>query len=142
MKTYHVKAAEVQRNWHIVDAEGLVLGRLASRIATILRGKHKPTFSPHLDNGDFVIVINADKVRLTGSKEGQKYYFRHTEYPGGDRYTTVSEMRRKHPERIIMHAVKGMLPRGPLGRRQLTKLKVYAGAEHPHQAQQPATMTL
>ncbi len=137
MKTYHSKPAEVDRKWYIVDADGMVLGRLASRIAAILRGKHKPTFSPHLDSGDFVIVINAEKVRVTGKKEEQKIYFRHTEYPGGDRYTTLSQMRNKHPERIIRHAVKGMLPRGPLGYRQIRKLKVYAGSEHPHEAQRP-----
>ncbi len=141
MKTYHSKQEEIQRNWLLVDADGQILGRLASRIASILRGKHKPIFSPHLDAGDFVIVVNAEKVKLTGRKEEQKYYFRHSPYPGGDRYPTVAEMRRKHPERIIMHAVKGMLPRGPLGRRQLRKLKVYAGAEHPHEAQRPSIMT-
>jgi len=142
VKTYHLKAADVKRDWYIVDADGQILGRLATRIASVLRGKHKPTFSPHLDAGDFIIVVNAEKVKLTGHKETQKYYFRHTEYPGGDRYTTVAEMRQKHPERIIYHAVKGMLPRGPLGRQQLTKLKVYAGAEHPHQAQKPVPLPL
>jgi large subunit ribosomal protein L13 len=137
VKTYHSKPDEVDRKWYIVDADGMVLGRLASRVAAILRGKHKPTFSPHLDSGDFVIVINAEKVRVTGKKEQQKIYFRHTEYPGGDRYTTLSQMRSKHPERIIRHAVKGMLPRGPLGYRQIRKLKIYAGNEHPHVAQRP-----
>lgn len=137
MKTYHSKPEEVDRKWYIVDADGMILGRLAARIASILRGKHKPTFSPHLDSGDFVIVINAEKVQVTGKKEEQKIYFRHTEYPGGDRYTTLSQMRRKHPERIIRHAVKGMLPRGPLGYRQIRKLKIYTGSKHPHEAQRP-----
>ncbi len=137
MKTFHSKPEDVERNWYIVDADGMVLGRLASRIATVLRGKHKAIYSPHFDTGDFVIVVNADKVRLTGKKEQKKQFFRHTGYPGGGRFTTLAEMRVKHPERIVMHAVKGMLPRGPLGRRQFRKLKVYAGSDHPHQAQQP-----
>ncbi len=142
MKTFHAKVGEVQRNWYIVDAEGQILGRLATRLATVLRGKHKPIFSPHLDTGDFIIVINAEKVKMTGHKEEQKYYFRHTTYPGGDRYTTAAQMRQKHPERIIQHAVKGMLPRGPLGRDQLRKLKIYAGPEHPHEAQRPQALPL
>ena len=142
MKTYHLKSTEVQRGWYIVNAEGQVLGRLACRLASVLRGKHKPIFSPHLDAGDFIVVINADKVKLTGRKEEQKIYFRHTGYPGGDRYTTAGEARQKHPERLILHAVKGMLPRGPLGRQQLGKLKVYAGADHPHQAQKPQPLSL
>jgi len=137
VKTFHSKPEDVERNWYIVDADGMVLGRLASRIATVLRGKHKAIYSPHFDTGDFVIVVNADKVRLTGKKEQKKQFFRHTGYPGGGRFTTLAEMRVKHPERIVMHAVKGMLPRGPLGRRQFRKLKVYAGSDHPHQAQQP-----
>lgn len=137
MKTLHSKSDAVQRRWYIVDAEDKVLGRLATRIAQVLRGKHKPIFSPHLDTGDFVIVINAEKVRLTGKKAEQKQYFRHTGYPGGGRFTTFEEMRAKHPDRIISHAVKGMLPHGPLGRRQLRKLKVYPGPDHPHQAQLP-----
>jgi large subunit ribosomal protein L13 len=142
LKTYHVKPESIQRNWYIVDASELVLGRLATRIATILRGKHKPIFSQHFDTGDFVVVVNAEKVRLTGKKEENKEYFRHTGYPGGGKFTSIVEMRAKYPERIIEHAVRGMLPRGPLGRRQLRKLKVYAGLEHPHQAQQPAPLPL
>jgi large subunit ribosomal protein L13 len=142
LRTYHVKREEAQRDWYIVDADGQILGRLATKIASVLRGKHKPTFSPHLDNGDFIVVVNAEKIKVTGNKEEQKYYFRHTTYPGGDRYATVAETRTKHPERILYHAVKGMLPRGPLGRDQLRKLKIYAGPEHPHQAQVPAPLAL
>lgn len=142
MKTLHKKSGMVERNWYIVDANGLVLGRLATRIATVLRGKHKAIFSPHLDTGDFVVVINADKVRLTGKKEEQKEYFRHTGYPGGGKFTSVAEMRAKHPERIIEHAVKGMLPKGPLGRQQFKKLKVYTGSDHPHEAQQPQPLPM
>lgn len=137
MKTFHSKPEDVERNWYIVDADGLVLGRLATRIATVLRGKHKAIYSPHFDTGDFVIVVNADRVKLTGKKEQKKQFFRHTGYPGGGRFTDLAEMRTKHPERIVMHAVKGMLPRGPLGRKQFRKLKVYTGPDHPHQAQQP-----
>ncbi len=142
VKTLHKKTAEIERRWYIVDAENKVLGRLATRIATVLRGKHKPYFSPHQDTGDFVIVINADKVRLTGAKETDKEYFRHTGYPGGGKFRTVAELRAKHPERIIQHAVKGMLPKGPLGRQQFRKLKVYAGTDHPHEAQQPEPLPL
>ncbi|MFH1862897.1 MAG: 50S ribosomal protein L13 [bacterium] len=141
MRTFHWKPADVKRRWYVVDAEGQVLGRIATRIATILRGKHKPTFSPHLDTGDFVVVINAEKVVLTRNKETQKLYFRHTGFPGGGKFTSVEEMRKKHPERILEHAVKGMLPRGPLGRRQFRKLKVYAGPEHPHSAQGPEPLS-
>lgn len=142
VKTLHKKGGEVERSWYIVDANDLILGRLATRIATVLRGKHKPIFSPHLDTGDFVVVINADKVKLTGKKEEQKEYFRHTGYPGGGKFTGVAEMRAKHPERIIEHAVKGMLPKGPLGRQQFKKLKVYAGSDHPHEAQKPQPLPM
>lgn len=142
MKTFHKKITDIERNWYIVDAADKVLGRLASRIATVLRGKHKPYFSPHLDAGDFVIVINAEKVRLTGKKELDKEYFRHSGYPGGEKFSNVAELRARHPERIIQHAVKGMLPRGPLGRKQFSKLKVYAGSDHPHEAQQPEPLPL
>ncbi|ACY46914.1 50S ribosomal protein L13 [Rhodothermus marinus] len=141
-KTYSAKPGEVTRNWYVIDAEGQVLGRLASRIATILRGKHKPTYTPHVDMGDFVIVINADKVRLTGKKELQKQYFQHSGYPGGERLRTPAYMRKHRPEFLIEHAVKGMLPKGPLGRRMLRKLKVYAGPSHPHGAQKPIELTL
>ena len=142
MKTYSPKASEIERNWYIVDAEGQVLGRLASKIAQVLRGKHKPTFVPHLDCGDFVVVVNAEKVRLTGNKKVAKTYFRHSGYPGGEKLTTVEEMLQKHPERVILSAVKGMLPSNKLASKQLTKLKVYAGAEHPHAAQQPESLEL
>jgi len=142
VKTYSPKASEIERNWYIVDAEGQVLGRLASKIAQVLRGKHKPTFVPHLDCGDFVVVVNAEKVRLTGNKKVAKTYFRHSGYPGGEKLTTVEEMLQKHPERVILSAVKGMLPSNKLASKQLTKLKVYAGAEHPHAAQQPESLEL
>ncbi len=141
-KTYSAKPGTVARNWYVIDAEGQVLGRLASQIATILRGKHKPTYTPHVDMGDFVIVINADKVRLTGKKELQKQYFKHSGYPGGVRLRTPAYMRKHRPEFLIEHAVKGMLPKGPLGRRMLRKLKVYAGPSHPHGAQKPIELTL
>jgi large subunit ribosomal protein L13 len=137
MKTYTVKAGEIERRWYVVDAKDQVLGRLASSIATILRGKHKPTFSPHLDVGDFVIVVNAKDVRLTGKKASQKTYFRHSGYMGGDRQIPFRRMRERHPDRIIRLAVKGMLPKNTLGRAMLRKLKVYAGPEHPHEAQLP-----
>lgn len=142
VRTIHSKPEDIDRKWFIADVDGLVLGRVAAKIALVLRGKHKPCFSPHIDTGDFVVVVNADKVRLTGKKEEQKKYFRHTGYPGGAVFTTVAETRQKHPERIIAHAVKGMLPKGPLGRRQLKKLKIYNGSEHPHQAQQPELLKL
>ena len=141
-KTYSAKPAEVNRAWHVIDAEGLVVGRLASRIASVLRGKHKPQYTPHVDTGDFVIVINADKVRFTGSKEVQKEYFSHTGYPGGVKLRTPKEMRVKKPTFIVQNAVKGMLPKGPLGRQMLRKLKVYAGPSHPHQAQLPQELSL
>lgn len=141
-KTLSAKPAEVQREWYVIDAENQVVGRLASRVATILRGKHKPSFTPHVDCGDFVVIINADKVRFTGKKETDKQYFSHTGYPGGERFRSVAEMRARKPEFILRNAVKGMLPKGPLGRKMLTKLKVHAGAEHPHEAQQPKELTL
>ncbi|MFP4435916.1 MAG: 50S ribosomal protein L13 [Chloroflexaceae bacterium] len=137
MKTYSQKASEIQRDWYVVDASGQVLGRLATQIATLLRGKHKPTFTPHLDGGDFVIVTNAEKIRVTGRKAEQKVYYRHTGYPGGLKMTSYKMMREKHPDRILRQAVKGMLPKNRLGRRLMTKLKIYAGPHHPHAAQQP-----
>jgi large subunit ribosomal protein L13 len=137
MKTYTVKAGEIERRWYVVDAKDQVLGRLASSIATILRGKHKPTYSPHLDVGDFVIVVNAKDIRLTGKKASQKTYFRHSGYIGGDRQIPFRRMRERHPDRVIRLAVKGMLPKNSLGRAMLRKLKVYAGPEHPHEAQLP-----
>ena len=140
MKSYIAKPADVQRNWYVVDAEGKTLGRLATEIATILRGKHKVTFTPHVDGGDFVVVVNAAKVQLTGKKLDQKLYRRHTGYAGGLKETTAREMMNTHPERVLMNAVKGMLPKGPLGRQMFTKLHVYAGAEHNHEAQKPVEL--
>ena len=141
MKTYSVKAGEIERRWFIVDAEGKVLGRVASEIARILRGKHKPIYTPHLDTGDFVVVVNAEKITLTGNKADQKTYFRHTGYMGGEKFIPFRRMLEKHPERVIELAIKGMLPKGALGRQMYQKLRVYAGAEHPHQAQQPEPLT-
>ena len=137
MKTPSPKQSEIQRDWYVVDAQDQVLGRMATKIAHTLRGKNKVNFVPHLDTGDFVVVINADKVRLTGQKEEAKTYWRHTGYVGGIHGTKVKDVREKHPERIVHAAVRGMLPKGPLGRRQLKKLKIYNGTEHPHGAQQP-----
>ena len=141
-KTYSAKPGDVRRAWYLVDAENQVVGRLASRIATILRGKHKPTFTPHVDTGDFVIVVNADKVRFTGNKESRKEYFRYSGYPGGERLTSVQEMRARRPDFIVRNAVRGMMPKGPLGRQMLRKLKVYAGPDHPHGAQRPERIAL
>lgn len=135
--TYMAKPLEVERKWYIVDAEGQTLGRLASEVAAILRGKLKPEYTPHVDTGDFVIVINADKVKLSGNKLKDKIYYTHSLYPGGLKKTTAGEMLNKKPERMFELAVKGMLPKNSLGRKMFTKLKVYAGAEHPHAAQQP-----
>jgi large subunit ribosomal protein L13 len=137
MKTYTPGLQEIERRWWVIDAEGQILGRLASRIAQILRGKHKPMFVPHLDTGDYVIVVNADKVRLTGQKPQKKAYFRHSGYMGGERFVPFRDMLEKHPERVIDLAVRGMLPKNNLGRLVRRKLKVYAGPEHPHVAQQP-----
>ncbi|MGA8943668.1 MAG: 50S ribosomal protein L13 [Thermoactinomyces sp.] len=140
--TYMAKPNEVERKWYVVDAKGKTLGRLATEVATLLRGKHKPEFTPHVDTGDFVIVVNANQVELTGKKWTKKIYYRHSQYPGGLKATSAQEMRERHPERIIQLAVKGMLPKGKLGRQQFKKLKVYAGSEHPHQAQQPVEWEL
>ena len=140
--TYMAKPTEVDRKWYVVDAKGQTLGRLASKIATILRGKHKPTFTPHIDTGDFVVVINAAEIHLTGNKWDKKLYYRHSGYPGGLRVMTAAELKDKFPERIMQFAVKGMLPKGKLGRQQFKKLKVYAGSEHPHAAQVPANLEL
>ncbi len=137
MKTYLPKVDVNTRGWRVVDADGVVLGRLAARVATLLRGKDKPIFTPHLDTGDFVVVINAEKVRLTGNKETQKRYMSYSGWKGGEKYRTVAEVRARHPERLILHAVKGMIPKNRLGARLLTKLKVYRGNSHPHQAQKP-----
>jgi len=142
VKTYQQKPSEVQRQWFVVDAQGKVLGRLASRIAAILRGKHKPTFTPHVDGGDFVVVVNAEKVRLTGRKLQEKVYYWHTGYPGGIKSATAAQMLERKPEWVIQKAVQRMLPKNPLGRRMLRKLKVYRGPEHPHAAQQPKPLEL
>ncbi len=142
MKTYTPKAPEIERRWWVVDAEDVVLGRLASQVAQVLRGKHKPMYTPHLDTGDFVVVVNADKVRLTGTKPEKKTYFRHTGYIGGEKHIPVSTMLAKHPERVVELAVKGMLPKNNLGRLMRRKLKVYASAEHPHAAQQPQPLEI
>jgi len=142
MKTYTPKVQEIQRRWVLVDAEGLVLGRLASAIAQLLRGKHKPMYTPHLDTGDFVVVVNAEKVRLTGNKAESKAYFRHSGYMGGERFIPFRTMIEKHPERVIDLAVKGMLPKNNLGRLMRRKLKVYAGPSHPHEAQQPEPIAI
>ncbi len=142
MKSYMATPQTVERQWYVVDAEGKTLGRLASRIATILRGKHKPAFTPHVDTGDFVIVVNAAKVRLTGRKMDQKMYWWHSGYPGGIKGRTARQMLARKPEEVIKRAVKGMLPKNALGRKMLKKLKVYGGPDHPHQAQQPQPLDL
>ncbi len=142
MKTVSMRAEDVRRSWYVVDAENQTLGRLASAIASRLRGKHKPEFTPHVDTGDYIIVVNADKVHVTGNKESGKIYYRHSGYPGGIKGTSLGRMRETHPERIIEKAVKGMLPRNPLGRAMFKKLKVYAGASHPHTAQQPQPLEI
>ena len=142
MRTFTQKQEEIERNWYIVDAEGETLGRLASRIAPILKGKHKPVYTPHLDCGDFVIIVNAEKVRVTGRKMDQKLYHRHSGYPGGLRSISLKDQLAKHPERVLQAAIRGMLPKNRLGRRMLKKLKVYAGDSHPHQAQQPRPLEL
>ncbi|MBN2506421.1 MAG: 50S ribosomal protein L13 [Verrucomicrobia bacterium] len=142
MKTLVPKVNLDQRKWHVINAEGAVLGRLATLIADTLRGKNKPLYTPHLDTGDFVIVINAEKVRLTGKKETAKSYMTYSGWKGGEKYRTVAQQRQRHPERIILHAVKGMIPKNRLGRVLLTKLKVYKGPDHPHAAQRPEPLKL
>ena len=142
MNTYMAKAEDVQRKWYVVDAEGVVLGRLASQVASILRGKHKPTYTPHVDTGDYVIVLNADKIVLTGKKLDQKVYYHHTGFPGGLKETVYRRLLAEKPEFAIQHAIVGMLPKGPLGRKMAKKLKVYAGSEHAHAAQQPETLVI
>ncbi len=140
MKTYMAATAGVERKWYVVDAEGQTLGRLTSQIAAVLRGKNKPVFTPHIDTGDYVIVVNAEKIKVTGKKLAQKIYYNHSDYPGGMKETTLAEMLAKKPEKVIELAVKGMLPKGPLGRSMIKKLHVYAGAEHPHAAQKPEVL--
>ena len=142
MKTWNAKPHEVERRWYLVDAEGETLGRLSTRIADLLRGKGKPTFTPHVDTGDFVVVVNAEKVVVTGKKLEQKRYYRHSGYPGGLRSRTLAEQLERRPTEVLRKAVKGMLPRNRLARRQITKLKVYAGPEHPHEAQNPQPLPL
>lgn len=141
-KTYSPKPGDIERSWFVVDAADIPLGRLASEVAQVLRGKHKPTYAPHVDGGDYVVVVNADKVHVSGNKEIEKLYFRHSGYPGGLRAETLSEMRSKHPERIVEVAVKGMLPKNRLGRQMARKLKVYGGPDHPHQSQRPEPLVL
>ncbi len=140
MKSFTATPADIERKWYVVDAEGKTLGRLATEVATVLRGKHKPTFTPHMDCGDYVIVVNAEKVDVTGKKRKEKVYKRHTGYPGGLREITFEKLIAKKPEEIVRHAVKGMMPKGKLGRQMYKKLKVYAGPEHNHQAQKPETL--
>jgi large subunit ribosomal protein L13 len=141
-RTRSTRAEDVERSWHVVDADGLVLGRLASQVASVLRGKTKPTYTPHVDDGDFVIIVNAEKVRLTGRKLEQKTYYRHSGYPGGIKAVTAGRLLQTFPERVIENAVEGMLPSGRLGRRMARKLKVYAGPDHPHAAQQPQPLEI
>jgi large subunit ribosomal protein L13 len=141
-KTWNAKPGEVTREWHLVDADGQTLGRLATRIATVLRGKDKPKYTPHVDTGDFVVVVNAEKIAVTGNKLDAKRYYRHSGYPGGLRSRTLREQLSRRPEQVLRVAVKGMLPRNRLSRAQLTKLKIYAGPDHPHEAQAPKPMNL
>jgi large subunit ribosomal protein L13 len=142
MKTYVATPTDRQRNWLLVDANGQTLGRLSTQIADALRGKRKPEYTPHIDTGDFVVVVNAEKISVTGNKRHDKRYYRHSGYPGGLRFRTLEEMLERRPEEVIRHAVKGMLPRNRLGRKQLTKLKIYAGPDHPHVAQKPQPMEI
>jgi large subunit ribosomal protein L13 len=141
MKTHLPKVNLDQRKWHVVNADGAILGRLAAQVANILRGKNKPIFTPHMDAGDFVVVINADKVRVTGKKETDKKFMSYSGWKGGEKYASVEQVRARHPEKLITHAVRGMVPKNRLGRVLMTKLKVYKGAAHPHEAQQPAALT-
>ena len=141
MKTYMANPDKIERKWYVVDAEGCTLGRLASEVAKILRGKNKPQFTPHIDTGDYVIIVNAEKIKVTGKKLSQKIYYHHSGYVGGMKETTLSEMLAKKPERVLELAVKGMLPKGPLGRKMYRKLFVYAGPEHKHEALQPEALT-
>ena len=142
MKTFSAKPADVKRDWYVVDADGKTLGRLATEIARRLRGKHKPEYTPHVDTGDYIVVVNAEKVRVTGNKEKDKMYYRHSGYIGNLKSISLGKLRQTHPDRIIKTAVRGMLPKNPLGRAMFRKLKVYAGSEHSHQAQQPKTLEI
>jgi large subunit ribosomal protein L13 len=140
MKTHLPKNHLEQRKWHVVDADGAILGRLAVQVANILRGRNKPIYTPHMDTGDFVVVINAEKIKVTGKKETDKEFMSYSGWKGGEKYASVAQVRAKHPEKLIMHAVRGMVPKNRLGRVIMTKLKVYKGSQHPHAAQQPATL--
>ncbi len=142
MRTYMHRKEDINRDWYIVDAAGKTLGRLSTEIATLLRGKHKPTFTPHVDNGDYVVIINAEKIHLTGKKMSDKIYYKHSGHPGGLKMQTAGDMLAKHPERLLELSIKGMLPKGPLGKGMFRKLFVYAGENHPHEAQQPKEYTL
>ena len=142
MKTYTAKAGEVRQDWYVVDAAGKVLGRLAAEIARRLRGKHKPEFTPHIDTGDYIVVVNVDKLRVTGRKAENKIYYRHSGYPGGLYSTTFAKLQARHPDRVLKLAVKGMLPKGPLGYAMLKKMKTYSGVSHPHTAQQPRNLEI
>jgi large subunit ribosomal protein L13 len=142
MKTHLPKVNLDERKWHVIDADGVILGRLAAQVADILRGKNKPVFTPHLDTGDFVVVVNAEKVRMTGKKETDKKFMSYSGWKGGEKFTSVAELRARNPEKLIHHAVRGMIPKNRLGRVLLTKLKVYKGKEHPHAAQQPAVLAI
>jgi large subunit ribosomal protein L13 len=142
VRTFSPKPSDVQRQWHLIDATDVVLGRLATQTATLLRGKHKPIYAPHVDTGDFVVIVNAGKVALTGAKRDNKVEYRHSGFPGGIRATSYDELLAKNPRRVVEKAVKGMLPHNTLGRKMLSKLKVYAGPEHPHQAQKPVPYTI
>ncbi len=141
MNSFMANPAKVERKWYVVDATGYTLGRLASEVAKVLRGKNKPVFTPHIDTGDYVVIVNAEKIKVTGKKLDQKIYYHHSEYVGGMKETTLREMLAKKPEKVVEFAVKGMLPKGPLGREMFAKLHVYAGPEHPHAAQKPETLT-
>ncbi|WP_214367189.1 50S ribosomal protein L13 [Pseudonocardia sp. H11422] len=142
MPTYSPKPGEINRAWHVIDATDVVLGRLATHAATLLRGKHKPTYAPHIDTGDFVVIVNAEKIAVSGNKRDTKFVYRHSGYPGGLRQRSVGEMIEKHPDRLVEKAIKGMLPKNRLGRAMAKKLKVYAGPSHPHSAQKPATFEI
>jgi len=141
-KTFATTPSVIERRWWLIDAKGMTLGRVASKVAQLLRGTHKPYFTPHLDTGDYVIIVNADKIHVTGKRMDQKIYYRHSGYPGGLKSLTLRELMAKNPNRAMKYAIKGMLPKGPLGRQMFKKLKVYAGGEHPHQAQQPENLEL
>ncbi|MEZ4520896.1 MAG: 50S ribosomal protein L13 [Thermomicrobiales bacterium] len=142
VKTYVPKESEIERTWYVVDAEDAILGRLSTQVASILRGKHKPEFTPHLDAGDYVVVVNAEKVQVSGGKNRQKMYYRHSRYPGGLRSLSFDEMIDRHPERVIHTAVRGMVPKNALGKRMMRKLRVYAGPDHPHTGQQPTKLEI